>query len=190
MATTNLVVDYLVIGTATLIWLGPFLFELFGTQWLCSVAEAGAGAVAMLLGAAYVVGICMSRVADRITDRWNDGIRDGVFGEGATPTYHNRLNAIVVQSESASEYLSYRRSIVRISRACAVQFGLGAAAWLAVGLALPGPVGRPAGIAAAATCALMCYVMASAWTLVLRGYFHSIKDMYEHLREEHKEDST
>ena len=182
MATTNLIVDYLVIGTASSAWALPVLLALAGTDWLSSLAKAGVVGAVLLLGFVYVLGICMGRVADRATDRWNDRIRDEVFGTRPGLTYHNRVNFVVAKSHTASEYLSYRRSIVRISRACAVQFAIGSAAWPLAACVGAGGVSLVAGGVGAVICAAACYVMWSAWKVVLRGYFHSVKDMYDALK--------
>lgn len=181
MATTNLVVDYLVIGIASLVWLAPILLGVWGREWLCSVAKAGPAAAALLLGAGYVLGICVSRLADDVTERWNNKKRDQVFGEGAEPSYHNRVNFIVAMSETASEYLSYRRSIVRVSRACIFHFGGGAVAWVAMALVAPAAVPLVAGLGGGLVCGLLCYLMVKAWGVVLDGYFRSVKDMHEYL---------
>jgi hypothetical protein len=184
VATTNLVVDYLVIGIASLIWLLPALLASAGTRWLGLAGKAGVLGAALVVGGAYVLGICVSRAADALTDRWNDRIRDQVFGVDPRVTYHNRLNFIVAKSESASEYLSYRRSIVRISRACILHFALGAVIWLTVSFLPDPPIPLLIGVGFAALCAGACYTMISAWKLVLRGFFHTVKDMYDCLVEE------
>ncbi|HUW96583.1 MAG TPA: hypothetical protein VMW58_12425 [Anaerolineae bacterium] len=181
MATTNLIVDYLVIGTASLAWGLPVLLALAGTDWLSSVAKAGVVGAVVLVGSVYVLGICISRVADWLTDGRNDRIRDEVFGPRPQLTYHNRVNFVVAKSESASEYLSYRRSIVRISRSCAVQFAAGCAAWPLAACVGAGGVSLLAGGLGAVICGAASYVMWVGWQLVLKGYFGSVKDMYDSL---------
>jgi len=181
MATTNLVVDYLVIGIGSLVWVFPALVALSGTQWLCSAVKAGAAGAVLVAGVVYVLGICISRIADDVTGRWNDRMRDEVFGTSGGQPYHWQLNFVVAKSESGSEYLSYRRSIVRISRACALHFGLGALAWAIAGCLPARGVSLLPGAVCAAACGGACWVMTKAWKVVLKGYFHSVKDIYEHL---------
>ena len=140
MATTNLIVDFLVVGTVSIIWIAPILFVAFGTDWLSVLTELTAAHLPLVLGALYAVGIPVSRLADWLTEGRNDGIRDELFGKDSRPGYHNQLNKIIAVSTSAADYLGYRRSIVRVSRACALDFALGVLAWIGLWCLRRGPV--------------------------------------------------
>lgn len=184
MATTNLIVDFLVVGTISIVWIAPILLFALGTEWLCSLAKLTAGHVPLILGALYAVGIPVSRLADRLTERWNDGIRDRVFGEGSRPGYHNQVNKIIAMSQGATDYLGYRRSIVRISRACALNFGLGALAWIGLWCLRRGLVPDVCFAGIVVVCVFGAWMMVHAWQVVLEGYFYSVNDIYRWLREE------
>lgn len=181
MATTNLIVDFLVVGIAALVWVAPASFFVLGTDWLCVFKDLGVAPASLVVGCLYVGGLSVSRLADDITGRWNDRIRDDVFGRDSRPSYHNRLNMIVVKSGTASDYLSYRRSIVRISRACALNFSLGAVAWAAVAWSRPADVPALGAVLVAGGCAAMFMLMIRAWAVVLKGYFQTVKDMHTYL---------
>ncbi|GAF92021.1 unnamed protein product [marine sediment metagenome] len=175
MATTNLIVDFLVVGASALWWIAPILLATSGTAWLRLLLAADLGALPLLLGAIYLAGLVVSRIADDLLKPWNDSWRDDVFHSTPDYTYHNRVNAIIATSESASEYLGYRRSVLRTARACALNTALASLAWLAsvwaapiaLSLSLCFVVGS-----ALATCALL-----RTWKVVVRGYFMTVRDM-------------
>lgn len=180
MATTNLIADFLIIGVCSIVWLVPvglltdFKFSLLN--------DLGLAPSFALFGAIYVVGICINRLADDIMGKRNNKIRDEVFSIGDNgPSYHTKLNAIVMQSESAANYLSYRRSIIRITRACALNFLIGALSWLVVLVIQWGGDPRPplgGTLAALIMSILVAIMLARAWPVVLKGYFSSIRDMH------------
>lgn len=181
MATTNLIVDYLIIGVSSLAWMLPVLLIVISDQWLCKLTDFGIATSFALLGGAYVLGISMSRFADDLTSRRNNKIRDEIFGKDAEPTYHSRLNLIILNSESATEYLSYRRSMIRITRACAVNFLVAAVAW-------PGWFcytwfyrSHPSlcvTVVTSLACLAVFLLLYRAWPVVLEGYFYTVRDMY------------
>jgi len=181
MATTNLIVDFLVIGITSFVWIAPILVYVMGMQWLSVLANLALGQVPIILMAAYVIGIPVSRVADDVTGWWNRRVRDKVFDSTGGPRYHQRLNRIVGRSESATDYLSYRRSIVRVSRASGVNLAAGAVLWMALDWLRPGGVAWPWNYGIPLTCAVLSGVMMRAWHVVLKGYFLSVKDIHAQL---------
>lgn len=184
MATTNLVVDFLVIGITSTVWLAPALLYFFGTEWLCLLTGLSVGHVPLLLGVLYAVGIPVSRVADDLTKLLNNRVRDEVFGAHSTFKYHNQLNKIVALSKGGTDYVGYRRSIVRVSRACALNFLIGGFAWAGLGKLRPGIVADGGAPAMVGLCALIFVIMLHAWRQVLRGYFYSVRDIHWYLTEE------
>ena len=181
MAATNLIVDFLVIGVTSIVWIVPILLGFFGSEWLSLLTSLGAGPVQLLVVALYALGIPLSRVADDVTGSWNRRVRDQVLGPTDGPHYHKLVNRIVVRSESAAGYLSYRRAIVRMSRGHAFNFGLGALCWIALEWLKPACAPQGWKVPIAAGCVLMFLVMIRAWHVVLRGYFHSVRDIYSEL---------
>ena len=182
MATTNLIVDFLVIGITSMVWIVPVVVALVGWGWLSVLLGLGAGAIPLLLGLAYVLGLIVSRLADDALDTWNDAWRDRVFGISPATSYHNRINFIFTHSDTAEEYLSYRRSIIRISRSCAINLLLGSLAWAFTA--------QWTGVGCAGTIAICFFLLVGSiflfrtWREVLRGYFRSVEDMYNYLSAE------
>lgn len=176
MATTNLIVDFLVIGAAAAWWIVPILIAAIDVQWLRSASQIGAGTIPLLLGAMYILGLIVSRLADDVLQHWNRKWRDEVFGVDPEVTYHNMVNVVIASSESASEYLSYRRSVVRISRACAFNLGLGSVGWVLAGALGPVPLGLVAVLVVVSI--IGAALLLRTWLVVLKGYFRIVRDMY------------
>ena len=181
MATTNLIVDFLIIGITSLVWIAPILLYAMGPEWLGLFDNLGLGQLPIVLGAVYALGIPVSRVADDVTGWWNRRVRDKVFGRPEGARYHQLLNRIIATSDSGSDYLSYRRSIVRVSRASGVSLAAGAVLWMAVNWFRPGCVPSPWNRAIPLACAFSSGIMMRAWHVVLKGYFLSVKDIHAQL---------
>lgn len=187
MATTNLIVDFLVIGIVSLIWLSPIAILIFDIKWLNNLLNMGAGGLPFILGIVYILGISVSRFADDVTSRWDDKWKDKIFGKGTKPSYHSKLNFVIAQSQSASDYLSYRRSIIRVSRACAVSFMIGCILWIVVAVMKASTIPTAVSISIAVFSLLLSVWLFRAWATVIQGYFHGIKDLYGHLSEAKKD---
>lgn len=184
MATTNLVVDFLVIGLVGFVWLGPIVVMILGCQPLEKLFGLGLAAIPFILASAYVMGIAINRFADNLTDKFNDRWREGVFGEGAKPSYHNQLNLIMLKSASASDYLSYRRSVIRTARACSINFLLGAVIWPLSSILKPDIFLWKLTALVAVLLLIISALLFQSWSTVLKGYFNGIRDMYGYLQED------
>ena len=184
MATTNLIVDFLVIGVTSFVWIAPVMFFFQGEKWLSIFSNSSLVLGFIVLGFVYILGISMSRLADDILDRFNDHWRDDVFGKNAKPNYHNRLNLIIAKSVSGADYLSYRRSIIRITRACSLNFLLGAVAWILAELFKPVELPKGVAILLSVFSIAISLLLIRALPIVLKGYFSTIKDIYEYLKKE------
>jgi hypothetical protein len=184
MATTNLIVDYLVIGVTSFIWITPLLLLLLGDGWLSILTNSNNVGIGIgLLGFVYIIGISISRLADDMLDRLNDKWRDEIFGKNAKPSYHNKLNKIIAVSESASDYLSYRRSIIRITRACALNFLMGLLMWIVLIFCKPVKLPNYTELILSIASAIIFFLLIRALPTVLKGYFSTIKDIYAYLSE-------
>ena len=184
MATTNLIVDFLVIGVTSFVWIVPTMFFVQGEKWLSIFSNSGIVLGLIVLGFVYILGISINRLADDILDRFNDRWRDEVFGKNARPSYHNRLNLIITKSASGADYLSYRRSIIRITRACSLNFLLGAVSWILVEWFKPIGLPRGSAILVSIFSIAVFLLLFRALPVVLKGYFSTIKDIYENLKKE------
>jgi hypothetical protein len=184
MATTNLIVDFLVVGVTSFIWIAPILFFVQGDKWLSVFSNSGIVLGLIVLGFVYILGISLSRLADDLLDRFNDRWRDEVFGKNAKPSYHNKLNLIITKSDGAADYLSYRRSIIRITRACSLNFLFGAIAWVLVEWLKPIQLSKGGATIIAVFSAVIFLLLIRALPVVLKGYFNTIKDIYEYIKKE------
>jgi hypothetical protein len=184
MATTNLIVDFLVIGLIALIWISPVAVLTLETKWIDNILNIGVTGLPFVLGLSYILGISVSRLADDLTSRWDDKWKDEVFGKDAVPSYHSQLNLVIAKSESASEYLSYRRSVIRTARACGVNFAIGAMLWIVLAIVKADVIPAYVSIFVATFSLLLSVWLFRAWSTVLKGYFHGIKDLYGYLHEE------
>lgn len=190
MATTNLIVDFLVIGLVSLIWLGPISAIVLDVNSINDVTNLPTIVLPFILGLAYILGISVSRFADDLTDRWNDKFRNEIFGANAKPSYHAQLNLVIAKSESASEYLGYRRSVIRTARACAINFIIGTISWISLGYFNSELVPFRVSIFVSVTSLIVGLVLFRAWKLVLCGYFHAIRDLYKVLHSTGPEQSV
>lgn len=182
MATTNLIVDFLVIGVSSFTWIIPLFFLIGRDSGLTSILSSdNAGIWILALGFIYIIGISINRLADDIFERQNNKWKDDVFGKSSEVSYHKMLNIIIASSESASDYLSYRRSIIRISRACSINFFLGFIFWTLSIFINTTPLQKSTIILLSFTSAIICTLLFRALPVVLKGYFSTIKDIYEKL---------
>jgi hypothetical protein len=184
MATTNLIVDFLVIGLVALIWISPVAVITLDTKWIENILNMGVGGLPFTLGLSYILGISVSRLADDLTNRWDDKWKDEIFGKNTVPNYHNKLNLVIAKSESASEYLSYRRSVIRTARACGVNFAIGSILWIVIAIVKTNVIPTSLAIFVATFSLLLAVWLFRAWATVLKGYFHGIKDLYSYLHQE------
>lgn len=180
MATTNLIVDFLVIGLVSSIWLAPIALLTLEVKVISEGFKAGPVAIPFILGFAYILGISVNRLADNLTNRWNDRWRDEIFGVTPDVSYHKQLNLIIARSDSASEYLGYRRSVIRTARASAINFLLAAILWISIAI-FNQVIATKIAMLVSISSAFFSMLLFSAWKTVLRGYFHGIKDLYNYL---------
>ncbi len=178
MATTNLIVDFLVIGIVSSIWLTPIALLALDGKAITQLSNAGTASIPFILAFAYILGIAVSRLADSLTNRWNDKWRNDVFGNKPAVSYHNQLNTVISRSSSASEYLGYRRSVVRTARACAVNFLFAAVLWIVIAVFGSDEVSGTLSWLIAVCSGFFAVLLLMTWKTVLRGYFHGIKDLY------------
>lgn len=183
MATTNLIVDFLVIGISSLVWILPILRLFCLTEQIKDFFTANPLNLALalpLLVLLYVIGIAINRISDYITKKWNDKIEKKVFPKNKVADYHQRLNAVVARSETASDYLNYRRGIVRISRASCLNIALGLLAWILNVFWNRQIFGSKTIIfLIIAALALLLPTLYWTWVVTLRGYFSAVKNFYE-----------
>ncbi len=186
MATTNLIVDFLVIGFVSLIWITPLIMLLVNIDTTNFDVLRHPAAIPVTLAFAYIIGIAINRLADDITGRWNRKLKEIYFEKDAR-LYHQLTNYIIAVSDSATEYLSYRRSVIRTARACALNFIIAFPLWLTVAVFKPTVINRKIAYILSLFSLFASIILVRVWYVVLKGYLKGIKDLYDAL---YKSDSN
>lgn len=124
MATTQLFVELLVIGTGVAAWIYLFVAAAFGCALSPPAVALGTGELLVVIAMAYILGIMMDRLARAL---W----RPFLFRPGhlhGTPT-DDVENAICSKSERLWNTCVYNRSRFRVCRASTLNFALLAIAY-------------------------------------------------------------
>ena len=127
MKTTNLISDFLIIGfIMSLSFYMPFViyFNLNIPQIFMFFKGIDTALVIVLFtGIIYVLGIVFNQISDymvKILDKFlrHSSIKskEEEMEESLNDKYHNMVQKIVYASQTSFEYLSYRRTIIRIIR--------------------------------------------------------------------------
>lgn len=141
MTTTQLFVELLVIGFGALAWLLLFAAVFFGVDPArLNPAFLSFSALLPLASFAYVLGILVDRVADRLLDRLDDRHRREFFGDDKNGYFVAR-RTLLVKAPELWTHLEYGRSRLRICRGWALN-----AVLLLVALDLFAIVHRPAAL--------------------------------------------
>ncbi|MFQ5790929.1 MAG: hypothetical protein ACE5JI_10695 [Acidobacteriota bacterium] len=135
MATTALFAEILIVGLEAGVWLGLLVLTFTGPLQLNVEAfKAWSTSItALVLAAAYVVGILVDRAADSFY-RWLEVTRVGLLinkhlGKGSrlrvlpAAISHMRLT-VMKESEGMAKFLDYQRSRVRVARATVFNLAL------------------------------------------------------------------
>lgn len=124
MTTTNVFAELLIIGIETIGWIALLIFSAFGYHWLdFSIFNHLAVAVPLAV-AAYVLGIIMDRVSDKLLAGADHAIRRRVLDEQTAKAFAPMRLYILAQSPYLSTELDYMRSRLRIMRSSFINFGL------------------------------------------------------------------
>lgn len=127
MKTTNLIIDFIIIGVLSIVAIiGPLLIinsetfdYLWKIKWDNPVLILASGTIII-----YILGIIYYQLSDYGLKIFNkilflDSIKNakGEVKKETGYNYHNALQMVVLYSKNSFEYLSYRRTILRIIRA-------------------------------------------------------------------------
>jgi hypothetical protein len=175
MRTSNLLVDFLIIGATCIIWIVPLANIASTGQLIIDFSETD---VLAFVGILYVLGLATNRLADDITTPWDRRVKREVFGESPFPSYHEQLNAAIARSETANEFLSYRRSVVRIARGGILNVLLGLILWVVMLFVSPGYLGWNTTLFLCIGLGILLLVLIRTWAVTLKGYLKAIKNFY------------
>ena len=114
MATTALVAEILIVGLEVETWLALLVLGVFGTDWvdLGGVSSWEALVTILVLASAYVLGIIVDRLADRVSRRLTR----------ETPGFSRKRLEVMHGSPGMGAFVDYQRSRLRIARG--TQFNL------------------------------------------------------------------
>ena len=120
MPTTHLFVELLVIGFGALLWVVMFVAALFGFDDL-AVAQWSRSVLFLLpmTMLAYVLGIVIDRLADRVFEGWDKRHLRRHFGSNIAD-YYTKRRILVIHGHDLWSHLEYGRSRLRICRGWAV----------------------------------------------------------------------
>lgn len=124
MKTTNLLVDYVLVGA---VWVLSFcaildLSGLFSPDLVDTISDLDAALIPAALAIVYVVGVALDQFSNRILELLSAVLRTSELSEyrdklfGTKLEYHCALQRVVIRSQRAFDYLSYRRSAYRVVR--------------------------------------------------------------------------
>lgn len=175
MRTSNLLVDFLIVGATCVIWIIPLLNIATGGRLTFDFSDTD---VLAFVGILYLLGLAVNRLADDLVTRWDRRIKRQVFGESPFPSYHEQLNACIARCETANEFLSYRRSIVRIARGGLLNVVLAFALWLITLFVYPDYLGWNATLFLCIGLGILFFILLRTWSVTLKGYLLAIKNFY------------
>lgn len=124
MNTTNLIVEFLVIGIQVAIWISLLVLIFIGTDWLefGKVKELGTAIIALLIAISYPIGIFVDNLADRILKNKDKKIRNKFINDEDKSIF--RVRTLAGENSPLAELFSYQRMRIRISRSSFLNFSL------------------------------------------------------------------
>jgi hypothetical protein len=127
MTTTAIFAELLVIGLLTESWLALILAAKWGVPPLDSFKGWEALVTVALLALAYLLGIPTDRIADSITDRWDDTIANRFRHSNTNGIDREEMRLRLLKAPPpAIQFLDYARSRRRITRAAALDGAIAA----------------------------------------------------------------
>lgn len=115
MNTTALFVEFIIIGSGAMSWLGLLFLSLFGYAWIHWDKVTSVVALIPFITLVYSLGIVIDRLSDQLFSKWDKKIRLNTFPNNSeyntarTYTYTYATDKIV-------NLFEYGRSRIRISR--------------------------------------------------------------------------
>ena len=188
MKTTNLFIDFLVIGFLAAVPVLPFAISycnVYPPDWE-SISEGRALVLPIGMLAIYVLGMLFNQVSGYFVELLgklrflpsSKKLENEAFGSLGTD-YHTAVQLIVTKSTDAFAYLSYRRTVIRIYRAI-----LSSMFFLAIAIVIcqfSWPLVFDREIVTALSCLGVAIFTGVVFAKNLRGYYSAIKIFYEAL---------
>lgn len=191
MKTTNLFIDFLVIGFLSLLPALPFTIDYLSASppdWKV-LAEQSSLLLPAIMMIVYILGMLFNQMSSYVITILSKikvvpsskQFQDVAF-ENINTDYHSALQLVITKSSDAYAYLSYRRSIIRIYRAL-----LTSMLFLSITLVISHPVPRLS-FDMRNVIAICCFVITVFAGLVffknLKGYYSSIAIFFRNFSED------
>jgi len=122
MNTTAIVIEILIGGLQTTIWLALIILSIFGYGWIqLNTVEKLLGLTIFIITISYTFGVLFDRLWDFLLQKPDEVIRNRYFSK--SELYSMRVR-IFSKSEPMAKFLDYIRSRMRIARASFCNFCL------------------------------------------------------------------
>ncbi len=122
MNTTNLIVEFLVIGIQVAGWISLLILILTGTNWLeiGKVKEFVPAIIGLLIAISYPIGIFVDNFADYILGKKDKKIRNEFIKDKDKSIL--RVRTLAGENSPLAELFNYQRMRIRISRSSFINF--------------------------------------------------------------------
>lgn len=123
MNTTNIIVEFLVIGIQVALWLAILILIIFGINFIecIDLKESATLVTAALVAVSYPIGIVVDNLADLFLKREDDEIRKKVnIDENSDAMTYVRIS--VTGDSLMGKLLEYQRMRIRLSRSTFLNF--------------------------------------------------------------------
>ncbi len=193
MATTNLIVELVVVGTGAAIWIVLVVLTVFGYSWISFDRLVDLMTAPVLLPAlsiTYILGIVLDRLADTVFHPCSERIRRNFY-----PTdkdYQSARTTLRTSSEALTELFEYGRSRIRVCRGWAVNSVLiGIALNLFIWIRLPAeaPRARLSAFGTISTAAILLGTVIS-WRELTRTEYGRVSEQSKHLEDNGASDNA
>ncbi len=130
MSTTSVIIEHLICGVHSLIWIALAVLTFTGFQWieLPLLLKFSPQISLIVLSFAYPLGIFIDEIADFLLDKQNKKIRNTSFKKEGLEGDAYRTTAFFLLQEAGDdfirEYFNYIRTRIRIARAATLNFTL------------------------------------------------------------------
>ena len=125
MNTTAMVIEILIVGLQTVVWLTLIVLTIFGYKWVpLETLEKWSGPIVLfIIGMSYTLGILFDRLWDFLLHKSDKKIRAEYFND-SRPSLHDVRATVFSSSERMARFIDYIRSRMRIGRASTGNFCL------------------------------------------------------------------
>ena len=121
MNTTNFYIELLVIGTHSLIGFSLFVLSYIDPKKIDFPKLLSINSALIILAIAYIIGIIVDRLSDRLLVKKDKRIKEKYKVEGL-PRMLTRRFYILIRSKDVYDQLEYARIRLRIARASTINF--------------------------------------------------------------------